>query len=148
MFVLITVFLLQYGAPILKKLEDWFMQITADPQTKAGSNELTPYGWGCEILTDDNPKTYEFIAAVDGIVSPERVSFAANTSQTGKALDDPADKADAPALAHYAALTDTVDGKSHARIVADAGSNIGNPGGKNAFIDFAVGPSPIMMSIL
>lgn len=35
-------------------------------------------------------------------------------------------------------MTDTVDGKAHARIIADAGTSIGNPGGKNAYIDMAV----------
>jgi hypothetical protein len=114
------------------------IRLGTDPQTNPGSGELTPYGWGCEILTDDNPQTYEFIVAADGIVSPERVSFSKNTVQSGKGLDDPADKADEPALAHYAALTDTVDGKAHARVIADAGTSIGNPGGTNAYIDLAV----------
>jgi hypothetical protein len=113
------------------------LRIGGDP-IQSGAN-LTPFGWGCELDTDANPQTYEYLIMVNGVTNPDQIEFAKNTTQTS--LDSPGDQADTPPLNIYSALTVTVGTvPPHARTLA-AGTGLGtgsDAGGADAFLDFAI----------
>lgn len=117
------------------------LRLGGDP-IQSGTN-LTPFGWGCELDTDANQQTYEYLIMVNGITNPDQIEFAKNTTQS--TLDSPGDQADVPPLALYSALSVTVGTISpHARVIA-AGTGLGanadagvDAGGDDMFLDFAI----------
>ncbi|HEY8431213.1 MAG TPA: MYXO-CTERM sorting domain-containing protein [Sandaracinaceae bacterium] len=118
------------GAPALYYFADadflyFRMRVDADPTT---GTELRPFGWAVEIDTDGRRSTYELLAHVDGIASPEVVRFARNTNQR---LNDPADPAE-QTIATYDAAT-------HARAVVATGALASSFGGDaDFFVDWAL----------
>ena len=102
------------------------MRVDAEPTT---GTDLHPYGWAVEIDTDGDRRTYELLGLVDGLVEPDAVVLARNTTQSR--LDDPADPAEVT-VASY-------EGATHSRAVLAEGPFASSFGGDpDFFVDWAL----------
>lgn len=102
------------------------LRVDADP---ASGTDLRSFGWAVELDIDAVPQTYEVIAMVDGIASPDEVVLSRNT-QT-QLPNDPADRPE-QTITTYPASTSTRAMLAEGRFDSSFG------GDADYFVDWAI----------